>query len=205
MKKLFALILVSLLAFAGCSEEEDILPDQRQKIVTYLTSTHNPRLVAQADLEVGSNQEFYAALGSTVYRYLPQYYNPDRANWRLVTETSVVTITFRAFVFNYTNLPTGGSYVSGDPLPYYTNDPLLEPIFNSIEYFDPAQWLFMPLTIDMRSGDILKGLRLALLGCRQGDTVEAYMTYNMAYGDKHFGIIPKESPIAYFFTINSVE
>ena len=31
------------------------------------------------------------------------------------------------------------------------------------------------------------------------------MTYNMAYGDDYFGIIPKESPIAWFFTVDAVD
>ena len=61
------------------------------------------------------------------------------------------------------------------------------------------------MALDMSSSDIINGLRLALLGCRRGDTVEAYMTYNMAYGDDKFGIIPLESPIAVFFTVDSVE
>ena len=54
-------------------------------------------------------------------------------------------------------------------------------------------------------GDILKGLRYALLGCREGDEVEAYMTYNMAYGDANFSTIPRESPVAWFFTVETVE
>ncbi|MFQ7503174.1 MAG: hypothetical protein ACLRMJ_08855 [Alistipes finegoldii] len=43
-----------------------------------------------------------------------------------------------------------------------------------------------------------KRLYEALLGCREGDYVESYMTYNMAYGDINFSTIPKESPVAYF-------
>ena len=31
------------------------------------------------------------------------------------------------------------------------------------------------------------------------------MTYNMAYGDDYFGLIPKESPIAWFFTVDAVD
>ena len=54
-------------------------------------------------------------------------------------------------------------------------------------------------------GDILKGLRHALLGCRAGDEVEAYMTYNEAFGDKYFTTIPRESPVAWYFTVESVE
>ena len=57
----------------------------------------------------------------------------------------------------------------------------------------------------MGRGDILKGLRLALLGCREGDEVEAYMTYNMAYGGDDFSVVPEQSPVAIFFTVDSVE
>ena len=39
----------------------------------------------------------------------------------------------------------------------------------------------------------------------EGDVVEAYMTYNMAYGDKYVSTIPRESPVAWFFTVESVE
>lgn len=60
-------------------------------------------------------------------------------------------------------------------------------------------WTFEPLTVDMRHPGIIKGMADALLGCREGDAVEVYMTYNMAYGDDYFGIIPKESPIAWSF------
>ena len=37
MKRIFATLIFALpLLFCGCSEEEDILPEQRQKIVSYL-------------------------------------------------------------------------------------------------------------------------------------------------------------------------
>lgn len=61
----------------------------------------------------------------------------------------------------------------------------------------------MELTLG-QSG-IIKGLELALLGCRQGDEVECYMTYNMAYGDTNFATIPRESAVAIFFTVNGVD
>ena len=57
----------------------------------------------------------------------------------------------------------------------------------------------------MRGSGIIKGLYEALLGCREGDYVESYMTYNMAYGDKYVSTIPRESPVAWFFTVESVE
>jgi hypothetical protein len=45
---------------------------------------------------------------------------------------------------------------------------------------------------------------LSLPGCREKDTVEVYMTYNMAYGDALINFIPEQSPIAVFYTIDSV-
>ncbi|MDE5906634.1 MAG: FKBP-type peptidyl-prolyl cis-trans isomerase, partial [Alistipes sp.] len=67
-------------------------------------------------------------------------------------------------------------------------------------------WDFEPLEVDMRDPGIIKGLRLALLGCREGDRVEAYMTYNMAYGDKtYMYFLPKETPVAIFFSVDKVE
>ena len=32
-------------------------------------------------------------------------------------------------------------------------------------------------------GSFVEGVELSLPGCREKDTVEVYMTYNMAYGD----------------------
>ena len=56
----------------------------------------------------------------------------------------------------------------------------------------------------MRHPGIIKGMADALLGCREGDAVEVYMTYNMAYGDALINFIPEQSPIAVFYTIDSV-
>ena len=93
-------------------------------------------------------------------------------------------------------------------MPYYSNDPVLIAAMEDPENgpgLTPGAWSSEPLEIDMRGSGIIKGLYDALLGCREGDYVESYMTYNMAYGDINFSTIPKESPVAYFFTVNSVE
>lgn len=197
MKSVFCLLLSCSLLFCSCKEDDDVLPQQQQRIVSFLTSSHSPRLVAAEDLEEESQLAFYTTLGHSVYRYIESWYNPDRANWPEVTATSKITITFRAYVFNYTG-------ITDSTMPYFSNDPLLERAYYEAG-LTPGAWTFEPLALDMASSDIIKGLRLALLGCRRGDSVEAYMTYNMAYGDDKFGIIPLQSPIAVFFTVDSVE
>lgn len=203
MKRLFALISASLVLLAGCSDDEDTQPAQKERIVSFLTGTHLPRLVAEENVEAGSNQPFYTVSGDATYRYIADIYNADRENQALVTATSKVVITFRAYVFAYANIVTTGSENSWT-VPFYTNDTALKS-FLERKGLDTEWWTFEPLTIDMKHPGIIKGLYNALLGCREGDTVEAYMTYNMAYGEDYFGIIPKESPIAWFFTVDAVD
>ena len=135
-------------------------------------------------------------LTDVIGRYIINYYRPNRESYPAVTAASKVTITFRAYVFSYSN-------ITDSTFPFYSNDPLLQAAYEDLG-LTPGAWSFEPLTLDMR-GDILKGLRHALLGCRAGDEVEAYMTYNEAFGDKYFTTIPRESPVAWYFTVESVE
>ena len=215
MKKIA--ILLSFVALCtlpmGCTDSQDVFGQQKTAFVTFLERTHQPRLVAEAEVEEGSRAGFYTLLGDAVYRYIDieDYYHPDRESRPAVTAASWVTLTFRAYVFQNSvirGLPDGGltecNFSSVTP-PFYANDPAYEPYLR-MAGLTPGAWDFEPLTLDMRNPGIIKGLHLALLGCRQGDRVEAYMTYNLAYGDKNYMyMIPKESPVAVFFTVDKVE
>lgn len=200
MNKLFAIVfalVLPALLFCGCSDEEDILPDQRQKIVSFLEGTHTPRLIAESAVDPESQSPYYSMSGSTVYRYISTVYDPERPGRAEVTSSSLATVTFRMYVFTYAAIPD-------TRLPEFSNDETLRQAYVDAK-LDVSAWPFQPLVVDMRGGGILKGLSHALLGCRMGDEVEAYMTYNMAYGDGYFSIIPKESPVMIRFTVNNVE
>lgn len=200
MKRLMIFLLaVSLLALGSCSEEKDLLTDQRQKLVSYLESTHSPQLIPESEVSDDEQLAFYTVSGgNSVYRYIDGYYDPERPTRPEVTSTSKVTIVFRAYEFTYSN-------ITDSTFPFYSNDPALKSAYEELGLtVDGGVWSFEPLTVDMRGG-ILKGIYCALLGCREKDYVEAYMTYNVAFGDKNFSTIPRESPIAFFFTVQSVE
>lgn len=199
MKRLFFILYLAFPLFVlGCSEEEDTLSEQRERLVSYLERTHSPTLIPDTSVEEGSQLPYYTASGNTVYRYVKNIYDPDRANRAEVGPNSTVTITFRTYVFQFSN-------ITDSTFPFWSNDPLLENAYRELGLsVGEGGWTFEPLRIEMR-GDILNGLRLALLGCREGDEVEAYMTYNMAYGDGNFSTIPREGPIAWFFTVDAVE
>lgn len=200
----FAIIAIALLLLCSCSKNEDALPDQQKKMVSYLTSTHQPRLVALADVEQGAEQPYYEEFGKSTYRYIDGVWNPDRASRPEVTDQSVVTITFRAYLFEFKNIVTDGNRIT---MPYWTNDPLLQDAFFSEDVgLTPGAWTFEPLVIDLKKDAILQGLRQSLIGCRERDNVESYMTFTMAYGDKELiNYLPKGSAIAFFFTVDKVE
>ena len=182
MKRLLVISFFVVAALScGCSQEEDTLSNQREKLVSYLERTHSPALVAESSLEEGSQLPYYSVAGNTVCRYIKNVYDPNRVGQPEVGEHSTVSITFRAYVFAFSNISDSLGLTVADGV-----------------------WTFEPLVLQM-DGDILKGLRLALLGCREGDDVEVYMTYNMAYGDGLFSTIPLQSPVAWFFTVDAVE
>lgn len=192
-------LLAALLLLAGCSQEEETLPNQRNSIVSFLTSTHAPQLISEEAVAESpdENPPFYTAKGNTVYRYISNYYDSGRASRAEVKSGSRVSITFRAYVFSMRN-------ITDSDMPFFTNDPDLEQALYEAG-LTPGVWKFEPMELTLGQSGIIKGLELALLGCRQGDEVECYMTYNMAYGDTNFSTIPRESAVAIFFTVNGVD
>lgn len=190
---LFALI------FVGCAKNDDILPEQQKKIVTFLTGGHNPKLISEQDAETSleTNPPYYSSFGNTAYRYIADIYNPERASKAEVAVGDAVSITFRAYLFS------GGAPTMADL--YYTNDPTLKEALVNDAGLNAQYWSFEPLTIILGRTEILKGLSASLVGCREGDVVEVYMTYKMAYGSNDIGTVPKDSPVALFFTITKVE
>lgn len=194
----FTGLLAALLLLAGCSQEET-LPNQRNSIVSFLTSTHAPQLISEEAVAESpdENPPFYTAKGNTVYRYISNYYDSGRASRAEVKSGSRVSITFRAYVFSMRN-------ITDSDMPFFTNDPDLEQALYEAG-LTPGVWKFEPMELTLGQSGIIKGLELALLGCRQGDEVECYMTYNMAYGDTNFATIPRESAVAIFFTVNGVD
>ena len=198
MKRLFIALFFALPLLAWSCSEKETLSEQREKLVSYLERTHSPTLVSEALVEEGSQLPYYTVSGNSVYRYIKNVYDPGRMDKPQVTGTSKVSITFRAYVFAFSN-------ITDSTFPYWSNDPLLESAYEELGLtVADGVWKFEPLVVEM-GGDILNGLRHALLGCREGDEVEAYMTYNMAYDELNFSTIPRESPVAWFFTVDAVE
>ena len=105
MKRLLVISFFVVAALScGCSQEEDTLSNQREKLVSYLERTHSPALVAESSLEEGSQLPYYSVAGNTVCRYIKNVYDPNRVGQPEVGEHSTVSITFRAYVFAFSNI-----------------------------------------------------------------------------------------------------
>jgi hypothetical protein len=195
------ILLLALLALSGCKKDDDVLSQQQDQLVQFLTGgNHVPKLVS---LDVANESierlDFYTTEGNTAYRYIRRYYDPDRDNRPQVEKGDSVTLTYWIYYFN--NQPIIDPGPDGGTRPVWTNDPTL----NMGNKIDLDYWPAEPLPVKVGAGEILRGVDLSLPDCRERDTVEVYMTYEMAYGATEIGIIPAKSPIAFFCVIENVK
>ena len=172
---------------------------QQESTVRYLESSHSPRLISEkaAAESLEEKPEYYTNYGNQAWRYIATMYAEGRESWVEADRNDVVEISFDAYVFNYSN-PISTT-------PYWSNrQSTIDRFVASNEYFDPEYWSTNPYVIRLDSGDGMPGLRRALVGCREGDTVEIYMTYKTAYDEEIIGVVPKQSPVVWMLKVDKV-
>lgn len=195
MKRIFGIAVFALAFLCGCGDDEDIFGNQQTSIVRYLTSTR--RLIAESDVDnvIENDPAFYTEHGRSTYRYIPTYYNADREEWSEVERGSTVDLLFDAYVFSGSEPSLSNVYWSNVGS---TISALESQSVNPIAKLD---WTTDPLTVTIGSTKMIKGLEEALIGCRDQDSVQIYMTYNMAYGKNLVGTVPKNSSVAWYIKI----
>lgn len=181
----------------GCNDNDSIVEQERTSIERYLTSSHSPRLISKADVEnsLEFNPPFYERLSQDVYRYIATYYDADRDLRREVEQGDVVSMTVTAYQFT-------GSKPSV-AMVYFTNE---QSVIASLEELglNTQYWTSEPLVLKLGETNIIKGVSMSLLGCREGDHVEVYMTHEAAYGKDAVGVLEKETSVLWVYTIDSV-
>ena len=166
----FHILLAALLVVTGCGEDDKVLPEQQQQFESFLSGSHQPRLVTEQEaMSSDEDLDFYSTFGRWSYRYIYHYYDSERQTRPEAEIGDEVDLVFWAYLFENTKY-----------------------------------WSFEPRPVRVGGGSFVEGVELSLPGCREKDTVEVYMTYNMAYGDALINFIPEQSPIAVFYTIDSV-
>jgi hypothetical protein len=191
--------LVATLSLSCSNENDTVLTNQQNKISGYLTSSHQPRLIPESEVSASldSEPQFYTQWGLDIYRYIATYYNEGREEQPEVTNRSTIEIVYTAYVF------TSGKPAAKDI--YATNDPdsikELEDLGLEAEY----EWSTDPMVVTLGKEEILAGLETALVGCRKGDSVEIYLTYDVAYGKHYVGMVPSKSAVVWYIDIVDVK
>ena len=191
-------IATAAMMLVGCNKDEDMLTKQKDSIVKYLTSTR--RMVSEQDVasSLDENPPFYTGFNNSSYRHITNYYEAGREEWTEVEANSIIDVEFDAYIFS-------GSEPTIKNL-YWSN---LQSSISKLEAsnnhtYDKLIWETKPLTIRLGRGEVLEGLEAALVGCRDQDSVQIYMTSNAAYGKHLIGSVPKNSPVAWYIKILSV-
>ena len=191
------ILLVSLLVITGCADEDKVLPEQQRQFESFLTGSHQPRLVTEQEAMDSQEQlDFYSTFGRWTYRYIYHYYDQERQTRPEVVIGDEVDLTFWVYVFE-------NSAITKNTMPIFTNDGNWEEKLQK-EGLNTKYWSFEPRSVRVGAGSFVQGVDVTLPGCREKDTVEVYMTYTMAYDDALINIIPEQSPIAIFYTINAL-
>lgn len=193
MKK-FLTILILLATLAGCKQEDTLL-SERDKIEKYLTSSR--RMVADTELGnvIEDNPAFYSVFGRYAYRHIVNYYEAGREDRPMVEWGDRLEIRFDAYTFTGSEPSTSAIYWSNNA---ETIQELGKKSGNTLD------WSTEPLAITLGTTAILEGLEQALPGCHEGDSVQVYMTSNLAYGKHLVGVVPKNSMVAWYIKIEKV-
>ena len=193
MKK-FLTILILLATLAGCKQEDTLL-SERDKIEKYLTSSR--RMVADTELGnvIEDNPAFYSVFGRYAYRHIVNYCEAGREDKPVVEWGDRLEIRFDAYTFTGSEPSTSAIYWSNDA---ETIQELGKKSGNTLD------WSTEPLAITLGTTAILEGLERALPGCHEADSVQVYITSNLAYSKHLVGVVPKNSMVAWYIKIEKV-
>ena len=193
MKKFFAILF--LLPLLVSCEQEDTLLSERDKIEKYLTSSRHMVNKSEVGDVIEENPAFYEIFGRYAYRHIVNYYDEGREDKPAVAWGDKVEIRFDAYTFTGSEPNVSNLYWSN------IHETIVE-VGDKSNY--TLDWSEEPLTVVLGQTEILEGLELALPGCHEADSVQVYMTSNLAYGKQLMGVVPKNSMVAWYMKIEKV-
>lgn len=199
MKRLIYTVMVACAALlCSCSDDEDMLTKQKDSIVKYLTSSR--RLIDEQEVSTSlqENPPFYTAFNNSSYRHITNYYEDSREEWMEVEPNSIIDIQFNAYIFSGSEPNLASTYWSNIPATISAIEA------SNRHQYDKLIWSTDPLTVRLGRGEVIEGLEVALVGCRDQDSVQVYMTSQAAYGKHIIGSVPKNSSVAWYIKILSV-
>ncbi len=177
MGRFCVVVALTVLFVGGCSKQDDTLEEnQRTAFTNYLT-----------------NNQYVYTEQSGVYRCI---LNTDRDGYSTATvldDESSAIINFAVYAFSSSN---------GKGELYYTNrkDLVDEESLTDLEHY----WSFDPQEISLGDSRLVKGVRLGLDGCREGDSVLLFVVSKLGYGSKQCGLVPPDTPLVWDIVVSQV-
>lgn len=201
-RRITAIIAMLVIAFVStsCSNDADTtLTSQQKAIENYLTGSHKPRLVEEAKKNESMDEQpaFYTHWNLNVFRYIDTetYYAEGRDKKPIIERGTTFEIKYTAYTFK------SGAPTINDM--FATNDQAkIDELYRG--YDDENVWSTDPMRITLGEQDLMSGLETALKGCREGDKVEVYLTYEAAYGKKYVGMVPSKTAVMWNIEILEV-
>ncbi len=195
---IIATLCVALSVVACKNDTDTKLTQQQTAIETYLKGSHQPRLIPEADVvnSVEEEPQFYTRWGLDIYRYIASYYAEGRDMKPEIVRGTTFEMIYTAYIFT-----NGAPSVANM---YATNDEESLSKLKNAGLNTSYEWTTDPMRITLGSDNLIPGLETALEGCREGDIVEIYLTYNEAYGNNYIGKVPSNSSVVWFIEITDV-
>ena len=172
--KRFFAIVIVAMLTLAC-EDEGLLLTERDNIEKFLTSTR--QMVAEEDIGtvIEENPKFYTAFGRYAYRYIDNYYDADRESRAVVEWGDEVQLRF--------NVPE---------------------MIDKLGKHGDLSWSRELLVIRLGTTEVIEGVERSLVGCREQDSVQVFMTSSLGYGKRLVGSVPKRSSLAWYMKIEKV-
>lgn len=185
---IIAMLAIALLSLSCSNDTDTTLTSQQKAIESYLTGSHKPRLIEEINIPdaIEDEPQFYTHWELNVFRYISTYYDEGRDQRPMIERGTMFDIKYTAYIFK------SGAPSIADM--YATNDSeKIKELYKG--YDDENMWSTEPMRITLGRDAIVGGLELALEGCREGDKLEVYLTYDAAYGKKYMGMVPSKSAV----------
>ncbi len=195
------LAAVFVVALCGCDATEEENLDQRDDIISYLESSHIPKLISEsaAKTSLDENPAFYSTTGHTTFRYISTYYDTDRESKTTIKKGSKIEVTLSLYDFTDMTTPSASTVlISNDA------DVIDELIVLFEDRFTGEYWSSDPISLTVGDGSLFEGVENLLVGCKNEDIIEFYMTLDEAYGLSLLGVVTEQAPLALFCKILTV-
>ncbi len=182
---LMTVAAAGMLAACGESDENNIVPDQREAIIKFLDT----------------NELAYEEVGG-VFRHFPdpRTSEPDA---HVIRQGDEVGIKFELYKAAYTKqanslapLPTTALYSNKE----FVQEALISTGLNPQYWPSPSE----PFKAKVGADELIAGLDRGLAGCQEGDSVLLFITSNLAFGTKPIANLSENTAILYIVNIESV-